>query len=363
MPSLPRQVTGKRTPVELPLLVTADDRTGALEVGGAVADLGFTVRLARTPTRQDDCLLLDVASRHVEGAEAGRRVAAAHSLPARHRCHKMDSGLRGNWVHEVAALLGAGHRVGVIASYPDAGRRCRNGTVFVHGVPVAEGPLGRDPRNPLPSSRPEDYLRAAGCDDALRDGGVVVLDADDNSELGAAAMRCHAESRLPVGATGALAAYAAVIRNRTSARPPTLPRPALVVCGSLHPLSRRQIASLPAAQFDTTAIDLAEHELRQGKDAVLATAKRPGPIAHSIAEAMAGRVAASVQELLTRGVVGTLVILGGDTAGAILQGRSLQVLGCVATGVSVSRFEGNDLSIVTKGGSIGDENTLCRILA
>ena len=68
----------------------------------------------------------------------------------------MDSGLRGNWAQEVAALLGAGHRVGVIASYPDAGRRCRGGTVYVHGVPVAEGPLGRDPRNPLPSSRPEE---------------------------------------------------------------------------------------------------------------------------------------------------------------------------------------------------------------
>ena len=346
-----------------PLLVTADDRTGALEVGGTIADLGFTVRLAQAPESQDDCLLLDIASRHVSGVEAGRRVVAAHRHSAHHRCHKMDSGLRGNWAHEAAALLRAGHRVGVIASYPDAGRRCRNGTVYVHGVPVAEGPLGRDPRNPLPSSRPEDYLRGAGCGDALRDGDVVVLDADDNSELRAAAQRCHAESRIPVGATGALAAYVALIRNRPPAKPPELPKPALVVCGSLHPLSRRQVARLPAAQFGTAQIDLAEQELCQGKDAVLATADSTGPIADSAAEAMAGEVAASVQQLLARGVVGTLVILGGDTAGAILGDRPMQVEGCVVTGVPVSRFAGDDLRIVTKGGSIGDENTLCRILA
>ena len=349
--------------MSVPLLVTADDRTGALEVGGTIADLGFTVRLAQSPDSQDDCLLLDIASRHVSGAESGRRVVAAHSHSAHHRCHKMDSGLRGNWAHEAAALLGAGHRVGVIASYPDAGRRCRDGTVYVHGVPVAEGPLGRDPRNPLPSSRPDDYLRAAGCGDALQGDDVVVLDADDNSELHAAAQRCHAESRIPVGATGALAAYAALIRNRPPVKPPMLPRPALVVCGSLHPLSRRQVASLPVAQFDVTEIDLAEQELRQSKDAVLATANSTGPVADSAAEAMAGRVAAGVQELLARGVVGTLVILGGDTAGAILGDRTMQLEGCVVTGVPVSRFEGDDLRIVTKGGSIGDENTLCRILA
>ncbi len=349
--------------VDVPLLVTADDRTGALEVGGAIADLGFAARLAGAPACRDDCLLLDVASRHVEGAAAGRAVVAAHGHPARHRCHKMDSGLRGNWAHEVAALLGAGHRVGVIASYPDAGRRCRDGTVYVHGVPVAEGPLGRDPRNVLPSSRPADYLRAAGCGDALQNGDVVVLDADDNAELRTAAQRCHTESRIPVGATGALAAYAALIRNQPPAAPPVLPRPALVVCGSLHPLSRRQLAGLPAAQFHESDVGLAEQELRRGNDAVLATANSVGPIADSAAEAMASKVSASVQELLSRCAVGTLVILGGDTAGAILGDRPMRVEGCVLTGVPVSRFEGEELRIVTKGGSIGDENTLCRILA
>ena len=348
---------------QIPFLVTADDRTGALEVGGALADLGFAVRLAQTPRDGDDCLATDVASRHVEAKEAKRRVAAAHSHRAHHRCHKMDSGLRGNWAHEVAALVGAGHRVGVIASYPDAERRCRNGTVYVHGVPVAEGPFGRDPRNPLPSSRPADYLRAAGCGEALRNGAVVVLDADDNAELGAAAGRCHTEARIPVGATGALAAYAALIRNRPPPAPPTLPRPALVVCGSLHPLSRRQVAQLPAARFRESEVELAERELRRGNDAVLATRTSEGALADGAAEAMAATVAAGVQALLTRGVVGTLVIVGGDTAGAILGRRPMQVQGCILTGVPVSRFEGNDLSIVTKGGSIGDENTLCRILA
>ena len=60
-----------------------------------------------------------------------------------------------------------------------------------------------------------------------------------------------------VGTTGAIGAYVATLftapllaapllaapRGPTPPRP--LPRPALVVCGSLHPLSRTQIAALP----------------------------------------------------------------------------------------------------------------------
>ena len=82
----------------------------------------------------------------------------------------MDSGLRGNWAHEVAALLASGRRIGVLASFPDAGRQCVDGTVLVRGVPVADSAFGRDPRNPVTSSRPEDHLIDAGCAAALASG-------------------------------------------------------------------------------------------------------------------------------------------------------------------------------------------------
>lgn len=353
------------------LLITADDRTGALESGGACADLGFAVRLAKAPATSDECAVVDLATRHVAPALAAERIQRGHAAPARHRCHKMDSGLRGNWHHETAALLKAGRRVGVLVSYPAAGRRCRQGTVFIHGVPVAESAFGADPRNPLVSSRPADYLRAAGCEDALRRGDVVVLDADDDAELASAAARCKAEGRLLVGATGAIAAYAALLREDDrrnedaggSRSAPLLPRPALIVCGSLHPLSRAQVAQAPCPTTtlpgDATAALAA---LGAGRDVVLASPTANRAIDDEAADRMAAQLAETAWDWLRRADVPALVVFGGDTAQAILGARELRVLGSVDTGIPLCRTDAG-LHVVTKGGGIGDEAALARLLA
>ena len=354
------------------LLITADDRTGALEVGGACAAQGFDVCLAPAPSGQHDCALLDLASRHARPAEAARRIVAAHAHAARFRCHKMDSGLRGNWAHEVAALLARGHRVGVLPSFPDAGRRCEGGRVFIHDVPLLETPFGRDPRSRLFSNRPADYLRAAGCAEALRAGRVTVLDAADNAALAAAAARCRAEERLPVGPTGAIAAYTRTLRPdaaRGNAKPLLpLPRPALVVCGSLHPLSRAQVAALDCPRAGLDDGERAVRSLRAGADLVLAT-----PLAKQVtaatADAMAAQLARTAWDWLRRGGAATLIVLGGDTAAAILGARPLLVRGDVAVGVPLSTFaaatsaDGEPpVHIVTKGGGIGEADTLTRLL-
>ncbi len=343
------------------LLVAADDRTGALEAGGACADLGFRTRFVRQPGPEDDCAVLDLASRHVPAAEARRRTMLAHRHRARHRCHKMDSVLRGNWPHEVAALLAGGRRVGVLASFPDAGRRCDGGVVFVHDVPVAEGPFGKDPRNPLLSSRPAEHLVAAGCQGALVRGDVVVLDANDNTELAAAARRCRDEDRTLVGTTGAAAAFAANLRSG----PPepgdlALPRPALIVCGSLHPLSRDQIAALELPVLALDAASDAVARLRRGCDAVLATPAAAG-IDDRAARNMAERIAALAWQVLDASSAPTLVIVGGDTAEAVLGTRTLRVHGSVDTAVPLCETA-DGLRIVTKGGGIGDPRTLARLL-
>ena len=384
----------KAAEAPIPLFLTADDRTGALESGGAVADLGWEARFV--PLAADDaaassrwghplaCRVADLASRHCHPVEARRRIEDALAVPAVHRCHKMDSGLRGNWAHDAAALAAAGCRVGVLASFPDAGRRCVDGTVFIHDVPVAESAFGRDPRSRLVSSRPADYLRAAGCEAELAQGDVVVLDAADNAELRAAAKLALAEQRLLVGTTGGIEAYVAALGGERPAegaplaserRPPrALPRPALVVCGSLHPLSRQQVAALPCR-----AAALHEHlpaaaALKRGEDVVLTTPERRSAIDGATAEAMASRVAATAWRWVEAGSVRTLVVLGGDTAEAVLGNRQLRILGSVDTGVPLSTLlptpldtphRGGDAApaIVTKGGGIGAPDTLAKLLA
>lgn len=344
------------------LLVTADDRTGVLEAGGALADLGYRVRFGAAPVAGDDCALLDIDTRHRTPDEAAERTVRAHRSGALFRCHKMDSGLRGNWPHEVAALLATGRRIGVLASFPDAGRRCVDGTVLIHGVPVADTAFGRDPRNRVTSSRPEDYLRAAGCGQALGRGDLVVFDAGDNAELARAAAHCREEDRVPVGSTGGIAAYAAELRAPRAVVPPTLPRPSLVLCGSLHPVSRSQIAALPDPSFGPDDHAAIVDALKRGADAVVATPPATGVIEAAAAEAMAARLAASAWTWLAAGRGQSLVILGGDTAAAVLGDRTLRVLGTVDTGVPLCVTEGQRATIVTKGGGIGTPDTLSKLL-
>ena len=346
------------------LLVSADDRTGALESAGACADLGFRARLARAPAAGDDVVAVDIDSRHVAPGLAAERIKEAHAAPARHRCHKMDSGLRGNWHHECAALLAAGWRIGVVASYPDAGRCCRDGTVFIHGVPVADSPFGSDPRNPLFSSRPRDYLEAAGCEDALTAQDAVVLDAQDNAQLQSAARQCRDEGRLLVGATGAIAAYAALLRDGSAGPAPTpkLPRPALVVCGSLHPLSRAQIANASCLKVSPRDVDAAARALGAGEDTVLASPETSEAIDDASAARMASILADATWELMRRCSPRVLVVFGGDTAERILGDRELDVLGSVGTGIPLCRTD-DGLHVVTKGGGIGAEDSLARLLA
>lgn len=377
------------------LLLTADDRTGALEAGGAIADLGWAVRFLplgrndapseqkaapqagrqndETPDRHPTCRVLDLASRHCDAAEARRRVVESLAVDARHRCHKMDSGLRGNWAHDVAAFVAAGHRVAVVPSFPDAGRRCVGGTMFIHDQPVAESAFGRDPRNRLPSSRPADYLAAAGCAEALARGDITIPEAGDNAELQAAGQRALAERRLLVGTTGGIGAYVAAL---ASAQPrqkplPPLPRPALVVCGSLHPLSRQQAGALPAQQVMADEQLQALAALARGEDVVLTTPERRS-ISDADAEAMAGRLAATTRRWLAASGAPTLVVLGGDTAEAILGETPLAIRGSVDVGVPMcapaggkSTDEGGGMvapTVVTKGGGIGAPDTLIKLL-
>ena len=345
------------------LLITADDRTGALETGGACADLGFDVRLSTAPDATDDCAVIDLDSRHCTAVEAARRIDEAHRHAARFRCHKMDSGLRGNWAHEVASLVAMGRRVAILASFPDAGRRCENGTVYIRDVPVAESPFGRDPRNRLLSSRPVDYLRAAGCESAMADGHLVVLDANTNDELHAAAVRCREEDRMLVGTTGGVGAYAATLRSGRRGDLPTLPRPALIVCGSLHPLSRVQVSKLDCLTLEPDdSPERALAMLQRGEDLVLATEMTTAGIGDAAAESMAAVVATTTWNWIAASGTPTLVILGGDTAAAILGDRTLHVLGSVDTAVPISQTEGRRLTVVTKGGGIGEKDTLARLL-
>ena len=150
----------------------------------------------------------------------------------------------------------------LIPSHPMAGRICTGGVVFVNGVPVADSELGNDPRLPVRSSRPSESLpgtELAGPGAleawlAQSTAGVAIVDATTLAEidqlvaiaLGAADVVVSG----PASVVGAVAGIWCPGDAAVHLPDPWLPEPVVVVCASLHPVSRAQIAKVAEAGID-----------------------------------------------------------------------------------------------------------------
>lgn len=329
------------------VLLSADDRTGSLEIGGLIANENYSVPVG-PGAESEQCCVVDIATRHLSVAVAQQRMADLFSRPAAHRAHKMDAGLRGNWAQEVEVILREGYKVAIICAFPDAGRRCHEGVVYIHDLPVLDSVFGSDPLNPQISSKPAEVLEHFG----VR-GDVVVWDANTNEEMEAAVARAVAEERIVVGASGAIGAFAKLFLPAGVPRHISLPKPLVVLCGSLNELSREQIGRIGAPVQHVVG------KVSIDPVTVLATNRVSGRLDDESALAMANVCADVVERSWSK--FRSLLIIGGDTAGAIVGDETMDTIGCVAPGIPVSWFK--ERLVVTKGGGIGQPATVAEIVS
>lgn len=351
-------------------LVVADDRTGALEVAGEMAAAVGPVEVLSgggwTPTHR--AAVVDLGSRHLAPEVAASLAASSAELVARRRGHKIDSTLRGQWAAELVAVRRhTGARVLVVPALPRLGRTCVDGTVHVDGEPLQHvdarhGPVVARPAQLLAEADAVG-VAALGSLDVLRgwladvDGApFAVSDASTDADLVAIAIAWAAHDEVVFAGTSA--SIAAAVRaggcatgaNGTERVVEALGRPALVVVGSLHPTARMQLAMVHAAALDGVE--------------VLATRAMSGPVDAPSAERAAARLAADARRRLAAGDVRTLVIVGGDTAAAVLGDHPMLAGGTVAPGVPWSRrADGAGPLVVTKAGGFGGPQTLVELLA
>ena len=337
------------------MLVTADDSTGATEAGAACADAGLMVEVVpigvapAMAVSAEGCTVIDLRSRHLSAGEARRRIIA--STDDTHRVHKIDSTLRGNWAAELSALVDGGRRVVMIPSHPRAGRVCIGGIVHVNGIPVAASELGNDPRLPVRSSRPSETLSGAELadSDALRRwlatsaSGAAIVDAVTLADIDQLAAIAFVVDDVvlagPASVVEAVAKLCAPIGGSASLPDPLLPEPIVVVCASLHPVSREQIARVAGAGIDVVT----SSELR---------GSHPDVVAAEVAE----RAHRRVDEVRAR----TVILVGGDTAEAFIGDSVVRVFGSIDVGVSLGDAEvrGRLLRVASKPGGFGTANTL-----
>ena len=365
------------------LLVAADDRTGAFESAAVLADHGLgPIAVTTWPDGGPDADLevdvVDLGTRHLGPADAAARAGA---LPhARYHAHKIDSTLRGNWAEELAARA-LTSPVLLVPALPALGRTCDGGVVHDHGRPVHEGAAGSDVRRPVVTSRPAESLAAAGVRDltaiAHRDEleawlaspvGVAVADAHTDEDVDTIVARWASGSD-PVVLAGTSTVVGAAARVAAAgAPPPSLPAvegPILVVCGSIHPTARRQIRFAERRGVPVTGIgdDITARTLGSRGELILAAEIPVGDATAPMAIASASALARGVHDLSERVELGALIMVGGDTAAAVLGDAPAVVHGSVGVGTAWVESEGFAMPIITRSSGHGADDAVVGLLA
>lgn len=320
-------------------LVAADDRTGAFEVAALFAEVvgPVTVTVGDPPTGSG---VVDLGSRAMSAADAARTAAAVGASPATWIGHKIDSTLRGNWAAElVAGQRATGRRVVLMPGWPELGRTCVGGEVFVDETPVGNV---RDQLADADLVADADALRAW----LASDGPIAVCDVPNTAAMHALAAALAGHDVLVAGPAGPLgAAFAASRESLAAATDVTIVGPVLVVCGSAHHVSREQLRRLRFARPDL---------------AILATPAPDDELHHRAVLELVAEARSRMTELQPR----TLVVIGGDTAAELLGSAPRLVNGFAALGMPASVVEsGSGPLVVTKAGGFGGPNALADLLA
>lgn len=376
------------------LLIIADDVTGALDTGCQFGKRGIPTAVYPGGKLPWQALPSDLRvavvntdSRHLP---AGQARDAVRSLALESIGHgvlrvfkKIDSALRGNLDSELQALLDVGisDRLYLLPAYPDGGRTTENGLQLLNGREISRSGYGRDPFSPVSSSRIADLfscpVRAVPLDAPLPEApGLWIVDAVTNGQLKA---RCREFPEGPLLAAGCAGLAAALSGQMLPAYPPPGPVPflcrkLLIVSGSLHPVSRRQIeyahrAGIPRVTYGSdpgAAAAALQDAFRSSPTAILeAPEKRIPGCAPGV---LAADLAQTVQLLYETESPLDLAVFGGDTLLAIaswLLRNDLYPLAEVLPGVPVSKawdLNGHPLCLISKSGGFGPETVVQEIL-
>jgi uncharacterized protein YgbK (DUF1537 family) len=420
------------------IAIIADDLTGAADTGAYFGQVGLVTMVVLAldgcvsagsvePSKDSilslskdaaplpcNVLVVSTESRHlardeavVQVQRAARRIA--DECQASWVYKKIDSTLRGHPGPELAAIMDAmGLEQALVApAFPAQGRTTRKGRQWVaggaHGADLLA--LFRATAGGRPVRGLElDLVRRgpAAVSEALQASArsIVIADAETGADLvslAGAAVTCGL--RLLCGSAGLARALADALPPLPVAPLPQLPGlettpgaprtaglplrlrprgPVLVVAGSRHPCTARQVESArqrgaevvhPVPAFlngderaVATAVQAVTSRLECGQDVILTTAgMSDGASGEKMVAAQLGRV---VRALALSGQVGGLVLTGGDTAAAVcsaLATTALWLRGEVQPGIAWGTLLDGalpGLPVVTKAGGFGADEAL-----
>ncbi len=325
---------------------------------------------------------------------------------------KIDSTLRGNIGSEIDALFDIGDYdvVCLTPAGPRLGRTVINGECFVHGEPLAETEIARDPFHPIQTSNISDILSmqsrrrvgnlsleslrkqhvASSAIEKLIGEGCEVIVADtvieEDLKVVLDAFELSGKKVLYAGAAGM---FDAMFKNRS--KPKLRHRMehdasgTLIAVGSLMPRSHRQLNTLVECNgvhvgilSEDSVIEARESTVTNTISGLLETLNYHGIAAlktqpsESVSinqpEQMSVAMGQVIRGILANRSLEKLVLVGGDTALGVLNElgiSSLELMYEALPGVAAAEAvlpDGRVQAIITKSGSYGDDDVFCRLL-
>ncbi len=381
----------------LKLLVLADDMTGTLDTAIKFVDAGVRTLVTANihygfRDENTDVLVMNTTTRHMTAEQAYRTVfditckAVEAGVPYLYK--KVDSALRGNIGAELSAMLDASgqNQLTFLPAFPQMGRVTVDGVQWVDGKPVHESVFGSDPFEAVSYSYIPDIIAQqsqvqttvvpAGQTTDVQ--GVNVYDCVSDEDMKQTAKLLMENKRLHVMA--GCAGFAAVLPEHLwfekCERQRLFPEERLLVlCGSVNPITRNQIAFAQRNGFrrvllqDAALADgISDNQVEQirkvwQEEAPMIVVTSNDSLAEGdelsrARERVSENLSSLLACMLDDGFKATLLITGGDTLLAVLCRlgiESITPLWEIAPGAVYSTFQyhGKKHDLISKAGGFG----------
>ena len=405
------------------LAVIADDITGANDTGVQFKKAGFNTIIAvndkyiEEVIDRADVVVINTDSRTDPQEVAYKKVRTVAKIIKKAGIKtiykKIDSTLRGNIGAELDAIMDELkiETCIVAPAFPANGRITIGGYQLVNQIPISESEFGYDPLNPIKESHVPTLLqrqtrRKVGhvelsyvergteplahefLNQQKKGNEIIVVDATTLYHLRriAKAALISKMSDLTCGSAGLAEALSYEIKLIDRC-------PVLVVSGSVNEVTRRQILKAEQA-LDVQVIDVdprkifgdskskqkeikkiverAINALKNGKNLIIASARRPEFILKAetrtdisqVAEAISSTLGEITAKIVDRLKVGGLVLTGGSTAQKVcltLGAKGIWIKDEVLPGIPLGKLADGKykgLNVITKAGGFGDENAI-----
>lgn len=403
------------------LLIIADDFTGALDTGVQFTARGAVTRVVTDPAydfaqADADVLVMVAETRHLTSEQAYEtvfRIARnARDAGISYIYKKTDSALRGNIGSELDAVMDAvgTETLAFLPAFPKMNRVTRGGIHYIDDIPVAESVFGKDPFEPVKTSSVTEILKqqsrmpvvlhGAAASPAPMTPGIHLYDAATDEDLARIARELGPDRlRLSAGCAGFATALADLLElEGTEPQTPELPTGFFIACGSMNPVTLRQMRRAEQSGFvhihlepfqklepkwlesedcsrkiriwleqaRTSGRCMLDVNDPLGVDDTERYAYARGMTTEDLRIRISAQLAQLMKRLLDSGLEATILCTGGDTLLALMRAVEVTDLTPVrelAVGAVLTRFvyRGRAYDIISKSGGFGAPDLFCKL--